>query len=194
MREKANLIVVDGRRQRSERSRSAIITATLSLIDNGNFAPTARQIAEEAGVGLRSFFRHFDDMDALMDMIDQQMRAFYEPLFNRPIESTSLAHRIEDVVADRSEAYERMKKMIMAGRAQLWRSKSVQKNYARNQVSLREHLEKWLPELKNLPAAHCEAAHALASFETWHRLRQHQNMNISDAREAIMVTLTQLID
>ena len=29
--------IIDGRRMRSERSRAAIITATLNLIDNGNF-------------------------------------------------------------------------------------------------------------------------------------------------------------
>ena len=55
---------IDGRRKRSARSRAAIITATLTLLENGNLSPTAKQIAEEAGVGLRSFFRHFEDMDA----------------------------------------------------------------------------------------------------------------------------------
>lgn len=193
MPEKPELSVIDGRRQRSERSRSAIITATLNLIESGNYAPTARQIAEEAGIGLRSFFRHFEDMDALINTLDRQMRVFYEPLFARPFENGALALRIEDVVSDRSEAFERMKKLIMSGQAQLWRSKSIKKNYARTQKDMDEHLEKWLPELKNLPDARREAAHAIASFETWHRLRQHQNLNISDARDAVIVTLTRLI-
>ncbi len=194
MSKQPELKIIDGRRRRSERSRAAIITATLNLIDNGNFAPTARQIAEEAGIGLRSFFRHFDDMEALMDKIDQHMRGYYEPLFARPFKDGTLDERIEDIVIDRSEAYERLKKLMMTSQAQLWRSEVVQKNYARNQKGLRKHLEKWLPELKNQNPANREAAHAAASFESWHRLREHQGLNISDARMAIIVTLNRLLD
>ncbi|CAI8189250.1 MAG: HTH-type transcriptional repressor FabR [Alphaproteobacteria bacterium] len=193
MSKKPDLRIVDGRRQRSERSRAAIITAALNLIDNGNFAPTAREIAEEAGIGLRSFFRHFDDMEALMETIDQHMREFYESLFVRPFKSGTLEERIEDIIIDRSEAYERLKKLMMTSQAQLWRSKVVQKNYARNQKGLRKHLDKWLPELAKLPAAHREAVHAAASFENWHRLRQHQKLNISDARMAMMVAIKSLL-
>ena len=193
MSNQPELKIIDGRRRRSERSRDAIITATLNLIDNGNFAPTARQIAEEAGIGLRSFFRHFDDMEALMDTIDQHMRGYYEPLFVRPFKDGTLEERIEDIVIDRSEAYERLKKLMMTSQAQLWRSEVVQKNYARNQKGLRKHLEKWLPELKSQNPANREAAHAAASFENWHRLRQHQGLNLSDARMAMIVAITSLL-
>ena len=193
MSKEPELKIIDGRRKRSERSRAAIITATLNLIDNGNFAPTARQIAEEAGIGLRSFFRHFDDMEALMDTIDQHMRGYYEPLFVRPFKDGTLEERIEDIVIDRSEAYERLKKLMMTSQAQLWRSEVVQKNYARNQKGLRKHLEKWLPELKSQNPANREAAHAAASFENWHRLRQHQGLNLSDARMAMIVGITSLL-
>lgn len=193
MSKEPELKIIDGRRKRSERSRAAIITATLNLIDNGNFAPTARQIAEEAGIGLRSFFRHFDDMEALMDTIDQHMRGYYEPLFVRPFKDGTLEERIEDIVIDRSEAYERLKKLMMTSQAQLWRSEVVQKNYARNQKGLRKHLEKWLPELKSQNPANLEAAHAAASFENWHRLRQHQGLNLSDARMAMIVAITSLL-
>ena len=193
MSRQPELKIIDGRRKRSERSRAAIITATLNLIDNGNFAPTARQISEEAGIGLRSFFRHFDDMEALMDTIDQHMRGYYEPLFVRPFKDGTLEERIEDIVIDRSEAYERLKKIMMTSQAQLWRSEVVQKNYARNQKGLRKHLEKWLPELKSQIPANREAAHAAASFENWHRLRQHQGLNLSDARKAMIVAIISLL-
>ena len=193
MSKQRELKIIDGRRMRSERSRAAIITATLNLIDNGNFVPTARQIAEEAGIGLRSFFRHFDDMEALMDTIDQHMRGYYEPLFVRPFKDGTLEERIEDIVIDRSEAYERLKKLMMTSQAQLWRSEVMQKNYARNQKGLRKHLEKWLPELKSQNPANREAAHAAASFENWHRLRQHQGLNLSDARMAMIVGITSLL-
>lgn len=192
MSKQADLTVIDGRRKRSERSRAAIITATLNLIDNGNYAPTTREIAEEAGIGLRSFFRHFDDMEALMDTIDLQMREYYEPLFDRPVEQGPLEQRIEDVVISFSAAFERLKNFMLVSQALLWRSETLQKNYARNQKALRKQLEKSLPELHELDAANREAAHAISSFETWHRLRRHQNLNISDARDAVIVALTKI--
>jgi AcrR family transcriptional regulator len=194
MSEKPNLKIIDGRRQRSERSRAAIITATLSLINGGNLAPTARQIAEEAGIGLRSFFRHFEDMDALLDAVDAHIRQYYEPLFSQPLADGPLEVRLENVVIARTEAYEHLKILMLTSHAQLWRSDALRKNYARNQKNLRKHLETCLPEIMHLPVAQSEAAHAMASFELWHRLREHQKLNITDARMAMIETLTRLLE
>ena len=72
---------VDGRRLRSERSRQAIIDATEDLMNDGNLIPTAQAIAERAGVGIRSFFRHFADMDSLFTAVDEQGRDRYESRF-----------------------------------------------------------------------------------------------------------------
>ena len=71
----------DGRRQRSERSQTAIIKAALSLMDEGTLVPTAQQIADRAGVGIRSFFRHFADMDSLFLAADEMLLSSYEALF-----------------------------------------------------------------------------------------------------------------
>jgi AcrR family transcriptional regulator len=67
MSKSAVVEVVDGRRQRCKR---AIIEAVLSLIDNGVLAPTVLQISQRAGVGIRSFFRHFEDMEILCAGVD----------------------------------------------------------------------------------------------------------------------------
>src|SRR5262245_26963929 len=56
---------LDGRTQRAERSRVAIVRALFELIGEGNPQPTAQQVAERAEVGLRSVFRHFADMETL---------------------------------------------------------------------------------------------------------------------------------
>ena len=113
------IATVDGRRQRSERSRAAIITATLNLLDGGNLSPTAKQIAEEAGVGLRSFFRHFEDMDTLLNEIDNHLRDDYERLFQKPISDGSIEDRMADFIITRSVAYERLKKIMLSTQAHL---------------------------------------------------------------------------
>ena len=72
---------VDGRRLRSERSRLAIIEAALALQEEGVRVPTAQQISDRAGVGIRSFFRHFEDMETLFEAADEYIRDSYESLF-----------------------------------------------------------------------------------------------------------------
>lgn len=193
MSEPIEIATIDGRRQRSERSRAAIITATLNLLDGGNLTPTAKQIAEEAGVGLRSFFRHFEDMDALLNAIDGHIRQYYERMFDQPIFDGSVEDRMSDFILHRTEAYERLKKLMLSTQAQLWRSEAMQENYGRNQEALRRHFEKCLPELKPLSSDKREAAHAAASFEVWHRLRHHQKLNLSEAREAVFSMLRGLL-
>ena len=65
MPDSSNAEVVDGRRLRSERSRQAIVDAAIELMHNGVLVPTAQQISDRAGVGIRTFFRHFTDMETL---------------------------------------------------------------------------------------------------------------------------------
>ena len=44
----------------------------------GALVPTAQQIADRAGVGIRSFFRHFADMDSLFLAADELLISSYE--------------------------------------------------------------------------------------------------------------------
>ena len=46
----------DGRLRRGERSREAIVAALFELVGEGVLQPTAQQVAERAGVGIRSVF------------------------------------------------------------------------------------------------------------------------------------------
>jgi AcrR family transcriptional regulator len=56
----------DGRRQRSERTRLAIIEAYLELLRrNPRKVPTAGELADEAGCSVRSIFERFSDLNAL---------------------------------------------------------------------------------------------------------------------------------
>jgi TetR/AcrR family transcriptional regulator of autoinduction and epiphytic fitness len=57
--------VTDGRLLRANRTRDNVVDALLELIDAGNLRPTAREIAAQAGVSLRSLYVHFDDVEAL---------------------------------------------------------------------------------------------------------------------------------
>lgn len=185
---------IDGRRQRSARSRAAIITASLTLLDNGNLSPTAKQIAEEAGVGLRSFFRHFEDMDALLDAVDRQTRAHYEKLFPLSKSDGPLEERLSEFISVLSNAFERLKRPMQFAQFQMWQSKALQRNWSRNQQLVRDNFEAWVPELGRLSHVKREAAFAAVSFDMWQRLRVTQNLSINDAHDAILTILRGLLD
>ena len=165
---------LDGRRLRSERSKQAIIDASLALMEEGNLIPTAQQISDQAGVGIRSFFRHFEDMETLFATIDEQTRESTEALFLGGDRDGTLEDRILHAIERRGVGYEDQRNRILCTSAQLWRSETLRKNYARYQRGLRKDLDDWLPELKQLTRSEREAVDALASFEMWYRLRYHQ--------------------
>lgn len=57
--------IADGRRKRGDQSRRQIVDAMIELVRSGEMSPSAAQVAERAGVGLRTVFRHFDEMEIL---------------------------------------------------------------------------------------------------------------------------------
>jgi hypothetical protein len=63
--ESASSGIIDGRLHRSMTTRRKIVTALETLIRAGTLSPTAEQVAVQAQVGLRTVFRHFDDMETL---------------------------------------------------------------------------------------------------------------------------------
>jgi AcrR family transcriptional regulator len=185
---------VDGRRARSERSKQAIIDATLALMEEGTLIPTAQQISDRASVGIRSFFRHFEDMETLFATIDDQIRENTEALFLGGDRDGTLEERIQHAVERRADGYEVETNMILSTAAQLWRSEVLRRNYARYQRGLRKDLDDWLPELKKLSRTEREAVDAIASFEMWHRLRYHQGLGKRAAIDVIVGLLNSLVE
>ena len=183
----------DGRRQRSERSQTAIIEAALSLMDEGTLVPTAQQIADRAGVGIRSFFRHFADMDSLFLAADDMLLSSYEALFEVDDRTGALASRVARAIDLYGNAFEKLRPIILCTQAQLWRSPKLQENYAWHQKRLRKELELWLPEVAELPKDRREAVHAVASFSMWNRLREFQGLSIKTSADIVTSLVNDLI-
>lgn len=187
------VVSVDGRRKRGERTRQALIKAALSLQEEGVLVPTAQQISDRAGVLIRSFFRHFDDMETLFNAVDGQLRDSYEALFIGGDRKGSLAERVHRAVEQRSVAFEQLKNVVLGTKAQLWRYEMLRTNYARNQKGLRKDLEAWLPELTSLPEVECESINAIASFEMWNRLRYEQGLSEKASISVVQSMLISLL-
>ena len=184
---------LDGRRQRSERSQVAIVEAALTLINEEKQVPTAQQIADRAGVSIRSFFRHFADMDALFLSADEMLGASYETLFAVTDRSGTLSQRISRAVDLYGNAFDQLCDLILCTQALAWRFPSLQERYAYHQKRLRDELELWLPEVAISPRSRREAVHAVTSFEMWHRLRTHQRLSQKSSHAIIQELVTGLL-
>jgi AcrR family transcriptional regulator len=191
--EKGASAVPDGRRLRSERSRQAIIDAALALMEEGNLVPTAQQISDRAGVGIRSFFRHYADMETLFVAIDERSRESVESVFIGGDRDGTMEERLQHAMERHADGYEKHTKMILSTAAQRWRYEFLRKNYARYQRGLRKDLDDWLPELKRLLRSDREAVDAIASFEMWHRLREHQGLSKKAATEIVVNLVSNLL-
>lgn len=175
----------DGRLLRTERSRQLIIDAVQELIHEGVLVPTAQTVAERAGVGIRTVFRHFADMETLFATMDIQLRESYEGLFLGGDRDGTLEERILHAIERRANAFEKQSPLMLSTRGLLWRSPVLQKNYARNQRGLRKDLAGWLPEIDELPVVRRELVDAAASFETWDRLRSQQGLSVKSSMDVV---------
>ena len=169
----------DGRFKRSQRSRQQILDAALQLIETGDIVPTAQQIADQAGIDIRTLFRHFSDMDSLFASLHGFYRASYESLFAQLDYSGSLEQRIDKAIKLRAKAYKTVQNVARCSQAQRWRSALMRRNYQDSQAGLKKDLHRWLPELDAMDINQQEAIEAFSSFEYWQRLREHQEVSNS---------------
>lgn len=97
---------VDGRTARSARTRDAVVAAFLDLLEGGTLRPTARQVAERAGVSLRSVFQHFADLESLFAEVAGRQIQRLQDLWPAPPANAPYPDRLAMFVAQRSRILE----------------------------------------------------------------------------------------
>lgn len=168
--------------------------AALELLEEGILQPTVQQIAERAGVGGRTYFRHFADMEELFVEVHNEIYTSSVELFRGGDRSGLVGERIEKSVRHRTEAFEQVGNLILATQVMFWESEALRENLSNAQLDLRKDLEDWLPELKNLALEKREAIVAIASFDNWRRLRERQNLTPDQSRQIISSLLCKVFD
>lgn len=186
-------VKADGRVQRSQRSRKDIVDAMLALINTGNYIPTAQQVADEAGISIRTVFRHFSEMELLYQEVDTATRPAYEASFQDLDYEGSLEERVQRAIDARLTCYIETIHIEKSTHALLWRSEFLRKTYGDNQRRLRKNLETMLPELKKLSAETREAADAVSSFEFFDRLQNLQSLSTSACSKLMSNLLLEII-
>jgi len=121
MSDKSNLKVLDGRRLRSERCKQSILDACEHLMREGNLVPTAQMISDRAEVPIRTFFRHYPDMETLFSAVDDAMKPEYSRILQETISEGNLSERVAAAVELHAKGLEQYKAVIKSTKAQLWR-------------------------------------------------------------------------
>jgi len=175
----------DGRTRRAQRSRGAIVDALHALVGEGVTHPTAQQVAARAGVGMRSVFRHFADMEALYAALGARVRTDVRSLFAAEPTPGPVRSRLRALVGRRAAFFDRIAPYKRAAVAHARRSPFLRARHRALTALLREELRRWLPELAAAPPAVAAALELLTSFEAWDRLRSEQRLGSARAREAL---------
>ncbi len=183
----------DGRFKRSERSRRAIIDAMLELIEQGQYIPTAQQVADQAEISIRTVFRHFTEMEELYKELNEAIRPSYEKYFINQDLTGTLEQRIERLVSRRLIGYVESYHIIRSSQALFWRSQILTETYHRNQRLLRKLLLEMLPELEDKGEEIINIADALTSFEVFERYFNYQKLNVDDCSVLLSMQLKQLL-
>lgn len=184
---------VDGRVRRGQQSGHAIVDAMLRLVGDGTLEPTAQQVAAEAGVGIRTVFRRFSDMESLFSEMDAHLQAAAVPLLVDGEPTGSRAMRARALVTRRVAFFERIAPYKRAGNLKRWRSPFLRDRHALLVRALRADLRRWLPELGAAPVDVTDALELATSFEAWDRLRTEQRLGRARAQAAIERMVVMLV-
>ena len=114
---------VDGRRERSKRTHAAIVEALTELLDEGRIEPTAVEIAERAGVAVRSIAQHFASREDLLLAVAHHHT---QRLEHDAVDARSpLPRRLQAFVQERARELEASRAMRGAAAVVLARSPAV---------------------------------------------------------------------
>ena len=189
---------VDGRRQRSARTRQAIVEAYLALLRYKPRLPTAEQVARKATLSERAVFAHFPDMPAL------GIAAFDYVMAVRPL--TPVGDEINAGREARIEFQVRLRANTCETWLPLWRgvmvaqcgSPEVERRVNVVHELMRRRLQvMYSAELDCLTStdrvATLNALEGVLSFDSWGRLREHYKLSYDAACKAWIRTIDRLL-
>lgn len=176
---------VDGRRARSRSSHKRIVAAMMGLIEGGDLMPSAARVAEEAGVGLRTVFRHFDDMDSLYREISQIVGERIWPVVTAPYAGEDWRDHIRELTKRRARVFETMLPFRLAANIKRYQSPYLMAQYGQVVTLERELVLRLLPAEVSGDRYFTEALCAALSFQNWRAIRQDQGLSVEDASAVV---------
>jgi TetR/AcrR family transcriptional regulator of autoinduction and epiphytic fitness len=190
--------MADGRAARAARTREAVVEALLALIDEGSPRPTAREIADRAGVSLRSVYVHFDDLEDLFTAAANKTYERMAALISRLPTEGPLTERIDAFVAQRCRLMEVGGALRHAAVLQEPFSPTLANVMRLVRKAARDEVERvFATELDRRQGAARERLLAAVDLATngasWETLRTHDGLSFDKAAEVVAEMLTKLL-
>jgi len=184
----------DGRRQRTDQSRRRVALAMLELARAGDVAPSAEQVADAAGLGRRTVFRLFADMEAVYREMHAVMVERISPMFEAPFKAKTWRARLDELIERRARMFEEMRPIKTAADAHRHRSAFLREGHRRLTQLQRQTLAAVLPASVRADAVRLDTLDLCFSFEAWRRLRQEQKLSVKDAAIVWRALAAALVD
>ena len=184
----------DGRRQRSARSREKIIRAMWDLMLDGDMEPSAADIAEAAGVGLRSVFRHFEDIDTLYRELLLVAEGDVMPELMRGLAGHTWQERMLNHADRVVDVWDRILVPHTAGEIRRFKSDVLMDDYKRARLKELAGVKAILPnDVPDYDLVLLALDNAL-SFATVRRLRQDRGLSVKKTKAALRFMVQAAID
>ena len=186
--------LTDGRRERSLASRRKILEAMVDLVAAGDPNPSAAAVAEKAGVGLRSVFRHFQDKDAILRQIDDLLVEVYQPLLAEPYPMEDWKGQLFELIERRCEVNEVVVVFRLSSILARYRSAFVVQKSRELHAGEKRMLDKVLPVRLRTSTQEGKAIMVATSFDTWRLLRQDEKLTPEETVQTIKRMVMDIID
>jgi TetR/AcrR family transcriptional regulator of autoinduction and epiphytic fitness len=188
----------DGRVLRGRRNRDAVVDALLGLLTDGELNPTARAIAERAGISRRSVFQHFPDMESIHEAASERVTDALRPLLAPVDPCGSQARRIDELSARRRALLVVIDPIARAARARGSVSEVIRDGRRRLNDRMREQCAAAVAaELAERPGPDTDAVvtavAAAMSWNLWDHLRVDIGLGDDEAIEIMRRLVTSVI-
>ncbi len=190
---------LDGRTARRDRNSEAVLDTVLALFEEGNLVPTVEQVAERSGVSLRSVYRYFEDMEALLRAAIARRVANVEPLFVLPhLGEGPLDKRISRLVDHRLTLYASMRPALRAALLRAPQAPLIAAQVATRRRQLTEQVHAHFAlELKAMTRGQAAAVAAcvdvLCEFESMEHLREQEGLSPARMRKTLITGVRALL-
>lgn len=186
----------DGRRERSARTHKAIVASLIDLIEEGNLAPTASQIARRASVAVRSIRQHFPSREDLFVAAVEEHARRVEPMKTFVDARGPLSERVAAFAEARARELEFCSPVRRASSVSLAAPRGASTAIGRAtddawQRRRREVEQVFAAELETHPARQklLDALDLLSHGRTWDTMRYAMQLSAAEATELLRASL-----
>ena len=188
---------IDRRVARGIRTRSLLMDAVIELIDGGSPTPTAREVAERAGVAVRTLYHHFGQLDLLFTGAADRQVSHYCSLVTTLPPHGPLEVRITVLARQRRLLFEAIGPVLQASSARMPATAALTDVLDRQRTLLRRQLARTLePEIASRQPGSpmlLDTLTAVAGWQHWATLRGDSGHSAAQAEQAVVFTLMRVL-